>query len=118
MQDDDGLRKLFEQFQGLDLELVFNSKSLFGQFTIQMLRSLRAGVDREFDRLIEQLSTTKQPFNPFEELGVSPDASQDEVKRAYRERARRVHPDRGGSNEQMARLNLAYEVIRRFKGWK
>lgn len=112
MRDDDGLKKLFDQFQGLDLELVFN------QFTLQMLRSLRTGINREFDRLIEQLSTAKQPFNPFEELGVSPEASQEEVKRAYRERAQKFHPDRGGSNEQMARLNLAYEVIKRFKGWK
>jgi DnaJ-domain-containing protein 1 len=108
---DDAFRKMFEQFQGLDLEVVFS------QFTVQMLRSLRAGINREFDRLIEQLSTVKQPFNPFEELGVSPDASQEEVKRAYRKRAQKVHPDRGGSNEQMARLNLAYEVIKRFRGW-
>ena len=31
--------------------------------------------------------------NPYEVLGVSPNASNDEVKRAYREMSRKYHPD-------------------------
>ena len=31
--------------------------------------------------------------NPYEVLGVSPSASNDEVKRAYREMSRKYHPD-------------------------
>ena len=31
--------------------------------------------------------------DPYQVLGVRPDASDDEVKRAYRELARKYHPD-------------------------
>ena len=31
--------------------------------------------------------------NPYEVLGISPSATDDEVKRAYRELSRKYHPD-------------------------
>lgn len=44
-------------------------------------------------------------------LGVSPDASEQEVKSAYRSKALKTHPDHGGSNEAMVELNVAMEVL-------
>jgi molecular chaperone DnaJ len=50
----------------------------------------------------------------YDVLGVSPDAGADEIKRAYRQLARRYHPDisgddRGGAFHELAR---AYDVLR------
>jgi molecular chaperone DnaJ len=50
----------------------------------------------------------------YEVLGVSPDARADEIKRAYRQLARRYHPDISGDDRGAAFLEAAqaYEVLR------
>jgi hypothetical protein len=45
-------------------------------------------------------------------LGVAPDADEDEIRRAYRERAKEVHPDAaGGDEEAFKRVTEAYERL-------
>ena len=48
----------------------------------------------------------------YEVLGVPRDASEDDIKRAYRRLARDVHPDRGGDEEAFKELTAAYEVLK------
>ena len=51
-------------------------------------------------------------------LGVNSDAGEDEIRRAYRVKALQLHPDVGGSSEQMTLLNEAYEVLTNFTAQK
>jgi molecular chaperone DnaJ len=49
----------------------------------------------------------------YDVLGVSPDAGADEIKRAYRQLARRYHPDISGDDRAVAFLEAAhaYEIL-------
>lgn len=49
--------------------------------------------------------------NPYRDLGVKRGASQEEVKRAYRKKAQRTHPDAGGNAKDFQRVNNAYNKI-------
>lgn len=51
--------------------------------------------------------------DPFAVLGVSPEASGDEIAAAYRRLAKRWHPDRAGDDAgRMAEINAAYDLLR------
>ncbi|EAU88114.1 chaperone dnaJ 3 [Coprinopsis cinerea okayama7 len=47
----------------------------------------------------------------YDLLEVSPDASESELKKAYRKRALRLHPDKGGDPELFKEVTHAYEVL-------
>ena len=58
--------------------------------------------------------------NPYSVLGISPDATDEEVKQAYRELARKYHPDKyrdsdlaDRAGEKMKEINAAYEEIQK-----
>lgn len=56
--------------------------------------------------------------DPYEVLGVSHNASEDEIKKAYRDLVRKYHPDNYANNpladlaqEKMKEINEAYDVL-------
>ena len=60
--------------------------------------------------------------DPYQVLGVAPTASDEELKRAYRELARKYHPDNYQNNpladlasEKMKQINEAYDTIQKLR---
>ena len=50
--------------------------------------------------------------NYYELLGVTPEATQEEIRAAFHELAKRVHPDSGGNKALFRSVNTAYETLR------
>jgi len=58
--------------------------------------------------------TTKATSNHYQTLEVSPKATQDQIKKAYRRLAKIFHPDSNqttSNEEEIVRINAAYEIL-------
>ncbi|MCD8322885.1 MAG: DnaJ domain-containing protein [Oscillospiraceae bacterium] len=55
-------------------------------------------------------------MNPYDVLGVKPDASDEEISKAYKRLAKKYHPDLNPNNaaaaEKMGQINRAYDEIK------
>ena len=64
--------------------------------------------------------------DPYKVLGISPDADEDEIKKAYRALARKYHPDRyagkpelqASAEQKMKEINAAYEEVQAIRSGK
>jgi curved DNA-binding protein CbpA len=54
---------------------------------------------------------TKNTINPYAVLEVKANATADDVKAAYRRRAKATHPDIGGSSREFGDVKLAHAVL-------
>lgn len=48
----------------------------------------------------------------YDKLGVNKGANATEIKEAFKEKAKKLHPDKGGDGKEMAEVNHAYLVLR------
>lgn len=96
-------------------------RSILRNLELSMLAQMRTRIQLRLDELQHEQheqDPSNNEMDPFAILGVDMNATREEVDRAYREKAKTMHPDIGGNNIDMVKLNAAYEAIRLFKGWK
>jgi hypothetical protein len=75
---------------------------------IEHLRGLdRHGGATMMERAFEGFAALPAPKSAWEILGIAPGASAEAISAAFRDRAKRAHPDAGGSHEVMAELARA-----------
>ena len=97
----------------LDVENMFSE--YFGISFSQLENHLREKFSsryRYFNLGEEFLSNTKEVLKQhYQTLGLTINATIDEVKKQYRKLAQKFHPDLGGDAEKMKSINEAYEAI-------
>ena len=50
--------------------------------------------------------------NYYEILGVPEDASYDQIRKAFKEIAKKEHPDKGGNEAKFKEANEAYDTLK------
>jgi curved DNA-binding protein len=50
-------------------------------------------------------------MTPYQTLGLAPDATEEEIKKAYKRLAMKHHPDRGGDEAKFKEVKEAYEIL-------
>jgi len=97
-------------------------RTILRNLEVSMLSQMDARIRARLSELQQEQGPVDNSMDPFAILGVEMNATREEVDKAYREKAKATHPDThpdvGGSNIEMAKINAAYEAIRLFKGWK
>ena len=53
----------------------------------------------------------KEKIDLYEILGITKDASAEEIKKAYRLKALKTHPDKGGDPEVFKSVSSAYSIL-------
>jgi DnaJ like chaperone protein len=77
-----------------------------------------------YSRFVKHVAPTIRKSKHYDTIGVSPDATQAEIKKAYREKVAEYHPDKIQSkglppefmkfaNDKMAEINAAYDAIKK-----
>ncbi len=104
-----------QEFLVIVLIIVVLSWSGLWPVVIRGLRELRG-------EHVEDPKSNTMNFNArdidlsFRLLGLSPSAPWEEIERAYRQKAKIHHPDRGGDEDTMRALNEAYSLIKKARG--
>jgi hypothetical protein len=76
--------------------------------TIGAIRGIeRWGASEMMERAFTAFEALPPPRSCWDVLGISRNASVEEIRTAYYTKARSVHPDVGGSDENMSELNRA-----------
>src|SRR5699024_11351248 len=70
-----------------------------------------SGADRG-EKSFASVSRNSPVVSPFDVLRIDPDADDEAIRRAYRERVFESHPDHGGTARQFRRVRTAYERLK------
>lgn len=77
---------------------------MFGGFPFEEFENMHAGRGRGPKKPVENSKY-------YELLGVDKNATFDQIKKAYRKKAIKEHPDKGGDPEKFKEITHAYEVL-------
>jgi hypothetical protein len=98
--------------------LLFGVVTGSAEYADDILRRREQDEQQARARARAALWSASSPLSAFNTLGLTSNATIDEIKVAYRRRAIQLHPDRGGDHSAMVRLNTAYEEATEYAAWR
>ena len=88
-------------------------RKMLNQMELRMLKQMQMQINAR----VGVLTMEDSEMNPFTILGVDLNSTKEEVSRAYTTKAQKAHPDKGGTHDDMVKVNAARDAIYMFKGW-
>lgn len=77
--------------------------------TLAAIRAIeRSGASQLLERVFTGFQALPEGIDHWKVLGIEQGASEERLSARYRELARKLHPDHGGTDAQMAKVNQAY----------
>ena len=67
--------------------------------------------DNPFEDFRSKREYQEEENENYKVLGLKKSASQEEIKLAFREKAMKTHPDKGGDEEEFKKVREAYECL-------
>ena len=77
-------------------------------------RRAKAGFDPDMRQWAEHIVRQRMGASfdvCYHLLGLTPNASEQDIKKAYRQKAKKFHPDHGGDPDMMDALTMAYRRL-------
>ena len=113
--DPDPVKKAAAQRQARQAQRILEQQRR-DRITAQRRATREAAREQERKLLMEQLEQAVRErlcARHCHTLGLTPPVCREEIKAAYRDKAKAMHPDHGGSDEQFCKLTEAYHVLMR-----
>ena len=113
--DHDPVKKAAAQRQARQAQRILEQQRR-DRITAQRRATREAAREQERKLLMEQLEQAVRErlcARHYVTLGLTPAVSREEIKAAYRDKAKAMHPDHGGSDEQFCKLTEAYHALMR-----
>lgn len=91
--------------------IALGALTLFGPLVYQRWQAARGRRTGGSDPGVRRRGGAMSRAEAFEVLGLPPNASEADIKEAYRRLMRGAHPDAGGSDWLAARINQARDIL-------
>ena len=107
--------QVFQEEWGTWIECI-----LRGNFNPEAMTQLLKSMGIDMSRLQQMMQSTGTNFDPYWILRLDISASDEEVKKRYRELIGKLHPDKSGTAGTSSLFQMvlaAYEMIKKERGW-
>lgn len=108
---------LANMFKNVNFSSMANPAGMLKMMQLSILKQMKTVIDNQIKKMSkEDAKVAHMDLDPYKILGVDINATWEDIEKAYKVKAAEHHPDKGGDNMEMVKINAAYEVFKKIMG--